>query len=945
MRYIGRLFSEKMMNVSATAPHPAPRRLLMPKAPVLVLDGHKLVCLTLDGELTPVSTDQARDILKNDAPIVCNAPHLAKLLKTDTFHTHDVLALFAFVYPGRFAVPTPRGLARALHLFEPQSAEDACMSLRDSIRHLLTDLGSRADQEKSDPAAIASLMGLGLAEQGPTEGHGWPWSPYILSALGRTSPATRGEIKTALKIWDKLPEWAVHAPPPPAGHLPVETEEAHQRLDTLVSRKKEARPQQHAFTQALLPAFSPRNHEQDIHVVLAEAGTGTGKTMGYLAPATVWAEKNQGPVWISTYTRNLQRQVESELDHFYSDAAEKSRKVVVRKGRENYLCLLNLEDATQSQTLSHNPQNAVAVGLMLRWAAITSDGDIGGKDFPGWLQGLVGINRLPNFADKRGECIYAACPHFDKCFIEKSVRKSKRADIVIANHALVMHQAAGASPDEILPSRYVFDEGHHLFEAADGAFGIHLNGSETADLRRWILGNETSGKSRLRGLKRRVEDIITHDDEAKADLEHILHLARHLPAQGWRQRLQEGQPQGPLEIFLTFCHQQVMARNNDAAGYYSLETEASPPVPGMMEAAAALRQKLGELKRPMAALVARLAKMLQDEAETLDTSTREKIQYVMASLHRRTENDLAGWIGLLSTMEGQRPDGAVDWLEITKIDGQAYDVGFYRAYTDPAALFAASLKPHAHGIAVTSASLRDTSEDDPHGWQSPITRTGAPVFATDSNISLFETSSPFDYAQQTKVFVIKDVAKDQIGDVAGAIRALFIAAGGGALGIFTAAQRLKAVHDKIVEPLEDAGLPLYAQHVDPLDTGTLIDIFREEENASLLGTDATRDGIDVPGRSLRLVVYDRVPWPRPTILHKARRNHFGRAYDDMLTRFKLKQAFGRLIRRHDDRGVFVMLDNQMPSRLLSAFPPGTAIERVGLTDALAAISTFLKEQE
>ena len=63
---------------------------------------------------------------------------------------------------------------------------------------------------------------------------------------------------------------------------------------------------------------------------------------------------------------------------------------------------------------------------------------------------------------------------------------------------------------------------------------------------------------------------------------------------------------------------------------------------------------------------------------------------------------------------------------------------------------------------------------------------------------------------------------------------------------------------------------LLAQHIYPLDTGTLVDIFRSEENACLLGTDAVRDGIDVPGRALRLIVYDRVPWPRPTILHKAR---------------------------------------------------------------------------
>jgi ATP-dependent DNA helicase DinG len=206
---------------------------------------------------------------------------------------------------------------------------------------------------------------------------------------------------------------------------------------------------------------------------------------------------------------------------------------------------------------------------------------------------------------------------------------------------------------------------------------------------------------------------------------------------------------------------------------------------------------------------------------------------------------------------------------------------------------------------------------------------------------LFEAKSPFDYAVQTRVIVVSDVKKENTDEVAAAFRALFAAAGGGALGLFTAVQRLKAVHQRLLGPLEEKGIHLYAQHADGLDTATLIDIFRAEEDACLLGTDATRDGIDVPGRSLRLVVYDRVPWPRPDILHKARRARFGKGYDDMLTRFKLKQAYGRLIRRADDRGVFVMLDAALPSRLLSAFPDGVDVQRVGLKDAIRIIQDFL----
>ena len=117
-----------------------------------------------------------------------------------------------------------------------------------------------------------------------------------------------------------------------------------------------------------------------------------------------------------------------------------------------------------------------------------------------------------------------------------------------------------------------------------------------------------------------------------------------------------------------------------------------------------------------------------------------------------------------------------------------------------------------------------------------------------------------------------------------------------------------------------------------------------------MGTDAVRDGVDVPGRSLRLIVFDRVPWPRPDILHRARKEAWKKArtggaganaYDDMLARLRLKQAYGRLIRRADDRGVFVMLDSRLPTRLLGAFPPGVSIERVGLAEAVTAVKAFL----
>ncbi|HQT80061.1 MAG TPA: helicase C-terminal domain-containing protein, partial [Rhodopila sp.] len=148
--------------------------------------------------------------------------------------------------------------------------------------------------------------------------------------------------------------------------------------------------------------------------------------------------------------------------------------------------------------------------------------------------------------------------------------------------------------------------------------------------------------------------------------------------------------------------------------------------------------------------------------------------------------------------------------------------------------------------------------------------------------------------------------------------------------------------------LEQAGIPLYAQHVDAMGNATLVDIFRAEEESCLLGTDAMRDGVDVPGNALRLVVFERTPWPRPDILHRERRVHLAggdpKSYDDRIVRLRLRQAFGRLIRRGTDRGVFVLLDRQAPTRLMSAFPAGVAVRRVGLAQAVAETSTFLRSR-
>src|SRR5690606_18659013 len=350
---------------------------------------------------------------------------------------------------------------------------------------------------------------------------GWPWAPYILAALGEAAASVPAGGFGGFDVWQELPEWVDYAPPPPPDTQSVSPMEARERLARLLGQNQfgaaEPRESQADYAATNAQAFAPRAQIGMPEAVLAEAGTGIGKTLGYIAPASVWAEKNGGTVWLSTFTKNLQRQLDRELDRLFPDAAEKNAKVVIRKGRENYLCLLNLEDATQGGAA--RPQDMVPLALIARWAGATRDGDLAGGDFPAWAVDLHGRGRTLGLTDQRGECIHAGCPHYRKCFIERAVRKSRKAEMVIANHALVMIQAAmsgaGGGDDAQKPLRYVFDEGHHLFEAADSAFAAHLTGQEGVELRRWLRGPEGGRRSRARGLANRIGDLVVENERAR----------------------------------------------------------------------------------------------------------------------------------------------------------------------------------------------------------------------------------------------------------------------------------------------------------------------------------------------------------------------------------------------------------------------------------------------
>ena len=930
------------MNAPAPALDLAPALVVFPGGRSGVADG---------GGARLIRAPEARDLFDGGPVVLAHAGMTARRLGLSapgrSARLLDVLELFAFTRPAAFCAPSAVGLALAVGLAEPRDAPAQAAALRETAAILLGELASAPGPSREEAFAQAETLGRA----------GWAWAPAVIGAL-RSAPLGRPWRGAGLDVWSRIAEWEDQAPPGEPGSRPIEPSDAAARLAALLSVAglDEARPTQAVYAAEAAHAFQPREREGEPMMMLAEAGTGVGKTLGYLAPASLWAEANGPGVWISTYTRALQRQIERESRSIWPDPAERARKAVVRKGRENYLCLLNYQEAANAAQLGAG--DLIGHMLTARWIRATRDGDMTGGDFPAWLPTLFAVAPAAqasagNLVDRRGECVHAGCSHYRACFVEKAIRASKRADIVIANHALVLTQAAfdgarsarGGKGDAETTAlrRIVFDEGHHLFDAADSAFAAALSGQEAAEMRRWIRGPEGRGR-RGRGLETRLMEVLGDHDEARGALLEAVRAAQALPGEGWSGRIAPGagevSPMGPVETFLVAVLEQLRARA--APSDLGMECAARPALDRVRETARSAAEAIAGVEAPLLKLARHLADVLDDEADTLGSTERARIEGALRGLDRRARMMLPAWRSMLVAIDENAEDDPdfVDWFDTTFLYGRVVDAACRRHWVDPTEPLTAAVIAPAHGVLVTSATLTDQTLADPFALAEM--RTGAARLP--ERPKTLRLASPFDYAANARALVVTDVGRDDPRQVASAMRELFLAAGGGGLGLFTAIRRLRAVHERIAGPLADRGVALYAQHVDPLEVGALVDIFRAEEDSCLLGTDAVRDGVDVPGRSLRLLVFDRVPWPRPDILHKARRGRFGgKSHDDSIARGRIAQAFGRLIRRADDKGVFVMLDAQAPTRLFSGLPPGVEVERLGLVDAIEAVTAHFQE--
>ena len=923
----------------------------LPDLPAITLNTNGAIRLTTQGEIQTLELGIAHKQLEHEPHILCHKPSVRRHFKKIRLHPQsaDVLELFAFVFPAQFCAPTPTGLAQALQMPPPRDATASTSLLYQGAGELLERLAKTAMSDSC--VAIAHTM----------KEAGWVWGASILEAFGNPPAPTMSN--NPLHIWYTLPEWKEIPTRNADGNHRIKDGEASARLEQLLAKEQRSpRDGQFEYAEGVAEAFAPRQEHDPAHIVLAEAGTGIGKTLGYLSSSDVWVRRNQTQVWISTYTKNLQSQLQRETRLLFANEHQQRHEVVLRKGRGNYLCLLRLEEWLTHVSL--DTTQLIQAGLIARWAAQTADGALDGGDFPNWLMS-DSLNPIHEIRDKNRECIHASCPHYRKCFAESIARRARRAPFVLANHALVMTRLAHSQTDMIdkdnyekpgaeFPPRFIFDEAQHLFDVADGVFSSHCSALEMIRLRRWLIGTSTR-RTRVRGLRARVFDVLQREDEDVAQLlAEISTQAQILAGTEWRDTLDKEIPKSEGEIFLNHVKNLIIERNrSDKDSLYTIDIPCVNLPDNLLDSAAALGEEMKVLQKLLEQLCGQLANA---DIAASDDDSRQSAETLISNIHRYSVAQLSQWRGMLANpITPQEIAGSknkfIDLFSLERNQGRTKDIGMHRHWIDPTEPFARQLLDPVQGALITSATLHDSSSEanidhtneNGFDWKIAEMRTGAAHLALPPK--RFSINSPFNYQQQSKIFAINNIDHGDGSAVASAYSQLFLAAGGGGLGLFTSIRRLQHAHPRIASQLQSKGIDLFAQHVDAMDTATLMNVFRTIESSCLLGCDAMRDGIDVPGYSLRIVVLDKIPYARRDVLHKERRKYFGEsAYDDMLIRFRLRQAFGRLIRAENDKGVFILL-TRLPSKFREAFPIDVTPESLTLENATTRIRDFLQPNQ
>ena len=631
----------------------------------------------------------------------------------------------------------------------------------------------------------------------------------------------------------------------------------------------EPRDSQVSMLEAVVDGFNEDT------IVVVEAGTGVGKSLAYLIPAFLWVDANEERVVVSTATINLQQQLmENDIPLVRRITGSKA-KVHLAKGRGNYLCLRRLSEALEENILFAEEDETLEA--IRKWAESTSTG--GREDLAVFATDEL-WGRVCSEADS---CLGLRCRYREDCFVLKARREAASAQILVVNHHLLFSdqsiRAAGAGYDfaAVLPpfQKIIFDEAHNLERSATSFFSESLSRYTVhralSRLYRTRRGKPAGLVLSLRSLTDRKETLAAIPEMISKALEQVSAL-------------------------------DVAGRDPRGAAVSRFSGEmTSAWAAAVIEDFLSLANRLSPIELALHSIIDDYRDEDEPEAVIAAKTSLRRIEQISLFCHAFAEY-------------AEHPE-RVFWVERRKTSaGEQYSV-FNTAPVHIADIMRETVLSHYDTIVCTSATL--SVRDDFAYWF----RTVGLDENVDRRIDSFNLPSPFPFAENVLLAVPADApapTEAEYSDFASSlIRDAIETSEGGALVLFTSYKMMSEFYDRLKNDFSGMGINALRQGTD--DRLKLLQAFTRDHGSVLFATDSFWEGVDTPGESLRLLIICRLPFQVPSdpilearyelILKRNGNPFFELSLPAAIT--KLKQGFGRLMRRSTDRGVVLILDSRI----------------------------------
>ena len=666
-------------------------------------------------------------------------------------------------------------------------------------------------------------------------------------------------------------------------------------------------------------------------VGLVEAGTGTGKSLAYLVPAARWATRNGERTVVSTNTINLQEQlVGKDLDIVGEVLGEKLKWALV-KGRGNYISIRRAFLAAESAPNLFPDDRSAEIQALLDWIGQTEDGSRSDLPF------VPSRDVWEEVRSETDACLRAKCPHFQQCHYQRARRAGASADLVVVNHALFFSDLAvriatdNFRDSAVLPAykRVVFDEAHHLEDAATARLGAEVTraGMFTA----------------LSRLDRRGKGILASIEAALAGDPTSITARRLRERIGERARPRVLALRAAMNAFFDLIEPWTEARAEQGSLRLGRPSpDGGPPGPepaaetGIGECLEGTLIALGDLHRELETLADQLG-----EQEDLQSALEGRLLDLRGSMTRLDNIDH----GLrLCLLPGEEESALVRWLEMRRSGiRRVRNLAFSAAPVELGPILAEHLFNNTETTVLTSATL--ATKDD-FGYLKRRLGLGAATPALRdpdaAGLRLSEAvfPSPFDHSVQSLLAIPAGLPSPRGPEgasgyneaTARVVHEMAEITGGGLFALFTSYAALRAVAAELRERGAEGRWPLFVQ--GEADRTSLLRNFTASGSAILLGTASFWEGVDVPGWPLRALVIQKLPFRVPTepltearveaMTERGENAFWGFMVPDAAMR--LKQGVGRLIRSRTDRGAVVILDDRLLTKrygreLVGALPP------------------------